>query len=335
MAETAPTEEIGRLIADEIFSKFGWKQCGPYNQNFACVELEMHRKKKAKSHPGDVIFRYPDPYLGLDVYLHTDLKSYAKSTIEKADLKTILRDVAITVDCANKSPSWTHLYDQTDGNHVVHGLLFIYNHDQEYDKAFPSVLQLIGDGVSQLPEGKRIFVIGPERALYLYNVASDITHLQGSQKLPFDDSISFFHPDLQNTRIQTQKYGPATVEVLISPWQVLLHRDKSNRKLQHGHLIYYAGTGGTVEEFLYLLDYVFTYQLHDDEGTIQVRLPNGVSEAANIFEKAKVRYGQEYWSVQADSQHHFQERLSRITCCLTPKRIPQLSTTEIGLKRNG
>jgi hypothetical protein len=335
MAETAPTEEIGRMVADEIFAKFGWKQCGPYNQNFSCVEHEKHRKKKTKTHPGDVIFRFPDPYLGMDVYLHADLKSYAKSTIEKANLKSILRDLAITVECANKSPQWTNLYDQTSGNHVVHGLLFIYNHDQEYDKKFPLVLQQIGDGISQLPEGKRIFVIGPERALYLYNVASDIIYLQGSQKIPFDESISFFHPDLENTRIQTKQYGPATIEMLLSPWQVLFHRDKSSRRIEHGHVIYYAGSGQSAEEFLYLLDYVFTYQLHDDEGSILIRLPNGVAEAANIFEKAKTRYGEEYWSVQADSQHNFQERLSRITCSLTAKRIPQFSTIEIGLKRNG
>lgn len=335
MAETAPTEEIGRLIAEDIFSKFGWKQCGPCNQNFECVEQEKHRKKKAKSHPGDIVFRFPDPYLGMDVYVHTDLKSYAKSTIEKADLKSILRDLAISVECANKSPKWTELYDQTDGNHVVHGLLFIYNHDQEYDRSFPAVLQQIGNGVSQLPEGKRIFVIGPERALYLYNVASDITHLQGTQKLPWDDSINFFHPDLENTRIQTRKYGPATIEMLLSPWLVLFHRDRSGRRIQHGHIIYYAGSGQTIEEFLYLLDYIFTYQLHDDDGTIQIRLPNGAAEAANVFDKAKARYGEEYWAVEADSQHHFQERLKRITCERPANRIPQISTIEIGLKRNG
>lgn len=335
MAETSPTEEIGRLIADEIFSKFGWKHCGPYNQNFDCVEQEKHRKTRVKTHPGDVVFRYPDPYQGLDVYLHSDLKSYAKSTLEKSDLKSILRDLAITVECANKSPKWTELYDETDGSHVVHGLLFIYNHDQGYDKDFLAVLQQIGSGVTQLPEGKRLYVIGPERALYLYNVAKDINDLQGQQKLPFDDCISFYHPDLENTRIQTQKLGPATVEMLLSPWQVLRHKDTSGRDIQHGHIIYYAGAGDSVEEFLYLLDYIFTYQLLDDTGTIQVRLPYGRTDAANIFERAKTRYGEEYWAVLVNSQQHFQERLKRITCALTAQRLPQFSTVEIGLKRNG
>lgn len=335
MAETAPTEEIGRLIADEIFSKFGWRHCGPINQNFTCVELEKHKKTKPKSHPGDVIFRVPDPYLGMDVYLHADLKSYAKSTLEKSDLKKILRDLAITVECANKSPKWTELYDQTDGSYVVHGLLFIYNHDHGYDKDFLAVLQQIGNGVTQLPEGKRIYVVGPERALYLYNVAKDICDLQGQQKLPYDDSISFFHPDLENTRIQTQKLGPATVEMLLCPWLVLRHNDTSDRSIQHGHVIYYAGEGESVDEFLYLLDYIFTYQLLEDTGTIKIRLPNGRTDAANIFERAKTRYGEEYWSVQLNSRDHFQKRLMRITCARISQRIPQFSTVEIGLKRNG
>ncbi len=335
MPETSPTEEIGRLLADQIFSKFGWKQCGPYNQNFACVELDKHHKKRAKTHPGDVVFRFPDPYLGMDVYLHADLKSYAKTTIEKADIKSILRELAITVECANKSPAWARLYDQTAGNHAVHGLLFIYNHDQEYDRGFSSVLQQIGSGVAQLPEGKRIYVVGPERAIYLYNVAKDISDLQGQQKLPFDESIAFFHPDLENARIQTYMHGPATVEMLLSPWQVLRHKGMSERQIPHGHVIYYAGMGDSVEEFLYLLDYIFTYQLHDDSGSIQVRLPNGTADSPNVFEKAKVRYGEEFWSVQLESQAHFQRRLERITCALTPQRIPQFSTVAIGLKRNG
>jgi hypothetical protein len=67
-----------------------------------------------------------------------------------------------------------------------------------------------------------------------------------------------------------------------------------------------------VEEFLYLLDYIFTYQLLEDTGTIQIRLPNGRADAANIFERAKTRYGEEYWAVLVNSQQHFQERLKRI-----------------------
>ena len=332
MSETANTEEIARLLSESIFSKFGWQQCGPYNQNFECVELELHRKKKAKSHPGDVVFRVPDPYLGLDVYLHTDLKSYGKDSIEKADLKSILRSLAITVDCANKSPGWTKLYDQTEGNHVVHGLLFIYNHDQQYDKDFLSVLQQIGDGIPQLPDGKRIYVIGPERALYLFNVASDILYLQGKKQLPDDTHIRFFHPDLENTKILTNQLGPATVESLLSPWQVLYHNDSAKGAPAPGYVIYYSGSGADVDEFLYLLDFIFTYQILGDDANIQIRLPNADKHAVNTFEKAKVRYGEEFWSVEAHSKEHFQNRLKRLTCISCPTRIPYFSIPEIGLK---
>lgn len=333
MPETTNTEAVGRIISEKIFAKFGWRQCGPYNHDFECVEKELHKKMRVKTHPADVVFKIPDPYLGMDVYLHTDLKSYGKTSIEKAPLKNILRDLAISVDCANKSPAWAELYDQSAGNHVVHGLLFIYNHDHEYDKNFPAVLQQIGDGIPQLPEGKRLYVISPERALYLYNVASDIISLQGEKALPIEDSdIQFLHPDLENTRIQTKKYGPATIESLLSPWQVLHHHDTSAKKIEPGYIIYYAGKGEVPDEFLYLLDYIFTYQLLEDTGVIQIRLPNGITAAANTFAKAKTRYGEEFWPVEENSQKHFQERLERIKCSVCPQRFPVVSTTEIGLE---
>jgi hypothetical protein len=334
MGETAPTEEIGRLLADKVLSKFGWKSSGPVNQNFECVEQKRHAKLKAKTHPGDVVFHYPDPYLGMEVYLHVDLKSYAAQTLEKADLKGILKDLAISVECANKSREWARLYDETTGSHAVHGLLFIYNHDGNYDKNFPSVLQQTGDGVAQLPPGKRIYVIGPERALYLFNVAQDIRGLQGDQELPADSGVAFFHPDLHNTRIQTQQYGSATVETLLSPWQVLRFQFPKQPE-KSGHLIYYAGKGESVQEFTYLLDYIFTYQLLGDEGTIRIRLPFGGTDASNIFEKAKTLYGSEFWSIESGSQSQFQERLKRISCCLCTQMVPCFSKTEIGLKRHG
>jgi hypothetical protein len=327
MAETAPREEIGRLIADMIFSKFGWKQAGPYNQNFECVELDLHKKQRAKSHAGDVIFYYPDPYLGMDVYLHCDLKCYGAASIESSDLKKWVRDLAIAVDCANKSPAWARLYDQTDGNHTVYGLLFIYNHDHGYDRDYKSVMMQAGNGISQLPEGKRLFVIGPEDALYLYNVARDIATMQGDKKLPIDDAhFSFCHPDLENTPVQTNKRGPATVEMLLGPWQVLHFHDTSKAGSMPGYVIYYRGTGGSVEEFLYLLDYIFCYQLLGDRETIEIRLPFGLDDCANTFAKTKKKYGEEFWPVEADSQQHFQERLKRISCVLCPQRFPQVST---------
>lgn len=62
------------------------------------------------------------------------------------------------------------------------------------------------------------------------------------------------------------------------------------------------------------------------------RLPNADKHAANIFEKAKTKYGEEFWSVEAASKDHFQQRISRISCVTCPTCFPVFSTIEIGLK---
>ena len=130
MPENADIQKMAELASAEIFSVFGWEQSPLMNQNWSCVEQEKHhRQKKVKTHPTDTVFKYVDPYSGTDLYIQTDLKSYAKGTLETADLVKAIRELGRATECANKSEDWKRLFvDQTRNNDVL-GMLFIYNHD--------------------------------------------------------------------------------------------------------------------------------------------------------------------------------------------------------------
>jgi hypothetical protein len=98
MGETVNIAEMAVLASTEIFSVFGWEQRPLSDQNFDCVETEKHRKVKTKwkKHPTDTVFKYVDPYRGIDVYLNTDLKSYAKGTLDTTNLVSTLRSLSRT-----------------------------------------------------------------------------------------------------------------------------------------------------------------------------------------------------------------------------------------------
>ena len=130
MGETNNISLMANLISDEIFSVFNWVSCPALDQNWVCVEVE-HEKEK---HPADVVFYYFDPYTNIKNYIHTDLKSFSKSTIENTDLDEIIKSLSMQVECSENSPEWQKLYSTEQDNFVVHGMLFIYNHDNQYLK---------------------------------------------------------------------------------------------------------------------------------------------------------------------------------------------------------
>ena len=83
-----------------------------------------------------MVFRYEDPWSGKDVYVTSDMKSYARGTITPQPVVGALRNLARSVDCANKSQGFKTLYVDGSRQHQVIGLLFVYNHDGGYDEDF-------------------------------------------------------------------------------------------------------------------------------------------------------------------------------------------------------
>jgi hypothetical protein len=80
MAETENIARMAAKVSDEVFTVFGWQTKGPINQNWTC-STEAHGKA---THPSDVVFWYDDPYSTARVFINTDLKSYAATSISKA-----------------------------------------------------------------------------------------------------------------------------------------------------------------------------------------------------------------------------------------------------------
>ena len=108
MAETVNIALIASIIAKDIFKAFHWEIHPQNDSNFDCA-LDHHvteKNKKKRTHPADVVFHYIDPYLKRRVHLHTDLKSYAKSTIQQKKIRSALQSLAMTIECAGISPQW-------------------------------------------------------------------------------------------------------------------------------------------------------------------------------------------------------------------------------------
>ena len=66
MGETVNIGEIAPKISKDIFKHFLWDKHQKHDDNFECTNENHVGKggKPKKTHPGDVVFFYDDPYLG-------------------------------------------------------------------------------------------------------------------------------------------------------------------------------------------------------------------------------------------------------------------------------
>lgn len=329
MSETAQISEIAEILSNEVFGVFGWETVGPKNHKWPCVEMDRHKKKV---HPSDVVFRYRDPYRGVDIYVNTDLKSYAKSSIESANFSSALKSLALSVECANKSDEWQKAYLDARSSHEVIGLLFVYNHDGEFDKDFSANLADATPGKVKAFKTNKIMVMGPDRIAYLNTIAKDILQQRGAKKLPSSEACRFYYPDLENAKVSSQKHGAASIEMLLGPWQIIHFKGSKKGKLGPGYFFYSAGDGSSEEEFMYILDFIFNYQLLGDQDSICIRMPFASNDASPCFERAQRRYADEFWPISDDSRKEFEQRLARITLKKITDIATVFSTTEIGMR---
>jgi hypothetical protein len=310
MAENENIAQIANKISGDIFKVFHWDLHAQNNTNFDCV-LDSHTTEEGKhkiTHPGDVVFHYFDPYLNKTVYLHTDLKSYAKSSIQAKRIRETLQSLAMTIECANVSESWRKKFLPADGHtYEVRGLLFVANHD---NKATTRFSQLFG-GISKknipLARNQLIHVLGPVEISGLYSIATDIKlRIADKQISPL---YRFFYPDVTLWKRHTpddQRTG-ATIEMLMAPYFILKHNavsDETGVQLQRpGSVVYYGREGGSVNEFVYLLDCLSRYQLVNSREQIRIRAshPQRSSDIKNNFEKAKRRYCS-MWGFEGDRE---------------------------------
>ncbi|WP_284087038.1 hypothetical protein [Acinetobacter pittii] len=281
MGETNNISLMANLISDEIFSVFNWVSCPALDQNWVCVEVE-HEKEK---HPADVVFYYFDPYTNIKNYIHTDLKSFSKSTIENTDLDEIIKSLSMQVECSENSPEWQKLYSTEQDNFVVHGMLFIYNHDNQYLKPISGKIANIDTNLINIPRHSRIVIFTPADIHWLNNVANHIIYLKGKKQL--SDNYTFFYPQRKSqATIGKSKY--ATLEVLTSPWIIL--EDTLPNKSEKIITLFYRPSGEEEDEFIYLLDYLRQNSLLEEDYKITIYQLDQDKFAPTVFDKAKIRY---------------------------------------------
>jgi hypothetical protein len=310
MAETVNIGEIANQLSDEIFSYFGWKAHPKRDDNFPCCNPDHVTKpktvkrtpsstkgraappapKQKDSHPGDVVFYYQDPYLGLRIYLHTDLKSYAKDSVSTTKLRAAIESLAMTVECARCSEEWRKKYSVPDDEPIdVRGLLFVHNHDGKYVDDFDAAVSKTN--FSSVPVAPNVYIhfLGPHDISRLFTIANDIVRLQHQKTLP--ETYSFYYPDLVMWRRHGDVFAqPATIECITAPYFIITY--ETGAKSPPGYLIYYNRMGGTVDEFEYFLDSLSRYQMLEPGKLIRIRMvsksPSG--DYLSNFKSARERY---------------------------------------------
>jgi hypothetical protein len=294
MAETSTISQLANKISSDIFEHFRWSTHPRRDDNFGCHNTSHTsggtKPKPKKTHPGDVLFYYDDPYVGRRVYLHTDLKSYARDSVGPVKLRAAVESLSMTVECARSSEDWRQKYSVTDDiNFEVRGLLFIYNHDGKYVDSFDAAVKKANLETVPVAPSVYIHFLGPKDIARLFTVTHDIQGLLYQKTLP--KQYSFYYPDLTLARRHGDMYRQAaTIESLTAPYFIITY--EQGPKLPPGYVIYYNRSGATSAEFEYFLDSLSRYQMLEPDKLIRVRL---VSENVHVdflsnFHAAKARY---------------------------------------------
>jgi hypothetical protein len=322
MAENGPREEIAKIVSQRLLQFFKWNQYGPYDQDFSCRKADKHKpasKDQSHTHPVDVVFGYRDPYLNKIIYLNTDLKSYGEGSINPRSIETALISLAKTIECAEKSSAWQDKYALAPSDFEVRGLLFVYNHDNKQQKEFIDFFEYKKREKGQkgpqikpveltkipVPKGKQIHMIEPVLINYLMSITADVNELIVHNQFPKKD-YSFYYPELTFHKVlSSEKYLPATIELLASPFMIIKHdavyeydrvEGKELKTYDEGYIVYYNRPANDDNEFLYLLDLLSKYQILNSKNKIRIRVPqtSASSSAQSFFQKALKKYVHEW-----------------------------------------
>lgn len=327
MAETEKIAQMAEKLSRELFSEFFWGRIGTANHNWSCENPEIHG---VKTHPSDVVFYYDEPYSQSRTYINCDLKSYAKGTIQRSTIKAAIISLAKQVSCAEKSIEWHDLYIHEHVTPNICGLLFVYNHDGEYDKEFSTILSNITVEELDIPAGSKIFVLGPQDIFWLDNIRFDLCMLRGnsgSDRIPDGEQCRYFYPQLvRKTNVQPEKAKAARLEMLVGPWIILEYK---RDKYQKGLIIYYRRRGDETQEFIYLIDYLRHYQVLTEDTEIQIRTLDASPVAAATFKKAVDYYIEELIGSSQDGD--FAKLVQGIKFSSMPQVKSTFSEIEIGM----
>lgn len=288
VGETANIAKMAEKLAKELFAEYQWRRVGTTNINWTCEDQGRHGKK---THPSDVVFSYDEPYSQARTYVNCDLKSYAKDSISTASIKSAIESLAMSLTCAEKSDEFRKHYLDDHVTPEVCGMLFVYNHDGEYDKDFDAVLDKVKNEKLDIPQKSKIVVLGPSDIYWLNNVRHEIAYMRGGGgDLPDREHCRFFYPHLvRRKNVQFEQARACTLEMMTAPWMVLSYT-KPKKQNQKGFVIFCRKRGTSVEEYLYLIDYLMHYQILVDHTEVHIKTLDADALAPSYFAKAKERY---------------------------------------------
>lgn len=317
--ETGAIAKMAEYVSTELFDWFKWNRVKLPDQNFECIKQDQHapRKVAKHTHPVDAVFYYHDPYLNRNIYVNTDLKSYAAGSIDASKIVPALKSLACTIDCARLSTEWQERYIDNNDPWEVRGMLFVYNHDADYDKSFYDVLlapikkRVDKDpkpvNLENLPltDGQSLHIFEPSLISYLTTLSVDTAQLHAKGEFP-EKQYEFFYPEMKLVKTSGEKYSrPATLEMLAGPYLIIRHdkvlkynesTGKTEDRYPEGYVIYYSRDGSTAEEFAYLLDILSGFQILDGGHKIRLRMINANlgKDPRSQFKRAINMYAQEW-----------------------------------------
>ncbi|MCK6254039.1 hypothetical protein [Pseudomonas fragi] len=373
--EVSAIAEMANLVANDLVKWFKWTKFPLVDQNFKCLKVEKHstprRKRKvggdatqeasqddgnvlvedtipkSHNHPVDVILSYVDPYTAKRVMLNTDLKSYQTNSISKTMIRNALKSLGNTIECARSSPDWKAKYNFTE-DADIRGLLFVYNHDGDYDKNFYDIFRSTpGEGgdkgqgkidITNLPisKGQLLHIIEPKIINYMLSIINDSANLHAEGTFP-ETEYFFYYPELTLHKTKLPKeVRPATIELLSAPYLIIEHGPikKYNERTSaledrygEGFVVYYNRSGSTVKEFIYLLDTLSSFQMLDRDCSLRLRIAHDSPADAlrSNFEAAKATYAED-WGFD----HYKIEKLNRIELKLIEVAQKKFSATDVG-----
>lgn len=285
--ETKNIDEIAGIISSRIFDELGWQCQTTTDISWDCCLMSHLSSKQQlaenpkKTHPTDVVFKYKDPYSDEAQYIQTDLKSYCAKTIEGSrTILSAIRSLSQQVECAPRNSTWKKIFlDSATEKFNVHGMLFIYNHDNEYDKNLYERISGAATAQYSMPENSLIAIFAPKLIRFLLDVTENIERRRAYtdkvsqdknflwRKIPDIERCTFFYPDKHNKIAIKGKNLPATLEMITSGMLLYSYEhnfvrdDEGNRITNKLLNIFWQEEVNSNEHFIFILEYIFNYQL--------------------------------------------------------------------------
>jgi hypothetical protein len=330
MSETANIAQMAVQLAKSISRFARWEQVGPNDIDWQCVQ--PHHNKK--THPADAVYTYHDPYDGKLTQVLFDFKSLAAQSISTRSIVSALKSLALSLDCAMVSDSFTKYFPVPhDEDKKVIACLFVYNHDHAYTKNLNNqIANNIKEDWPKLKRHSEIIILDPETLIYLNSIQFDYWATKGQENIP-DNAVGFFQPDHQlqyHRRSCSNRYSsPLMLEQLVAPFHVI--RFGIDQAGKEGYILYYRGKGESSDEFIHLIDYLFTYQVMDSASKITFKLPNATNISYPNFQKSKKEYA-EMVAPNSSVAKMILERLSIIDMTSISIVKPQFFESELGMR---